>query len=119
MLVHMSLESRVRKSREGLVGVELSGVERKMIVGVVYVNPEEMGVRETERMFEVLLVDVKYEEKGFDVIVMGDFNARIGLGAEEYPNSNGKRLLELVRTGDFSIGNQLLSCGGRWTWNVV
>ena len=28
---------------------------------------------------------VKYEEKGYDVIVMGDFNARIGLGAEEHP----------------------------------
>ena len=73
------------------------------MVGVVYVNP---GVRvgETERMFEVLQVDVvKYEGKDFDVnycdgliIVMGNFNARIGLGAEEHPNSNGKRL-ELVR----------------------
>ena len=48
-----------------------------------------------ERMFEVLQVDVKYEEKGFDVIVMGDFNARIGLGTDEHPSSNEKRLLEL------------------------
>ena len=79
VLVHKSLESRVRKSSEGLVWVELSGVGRKMIVGVMYVNPE--GVRETERLFEVLQVhEVKYEEKGFDVIVMEDFNARIGLG---------------------------------------
>ena len=39
---------------------------------------------------------VKYEEKGFDDIVMGDFNVRIGLGAEEHPNRKGKRLLELV-----------------------
>ena len=29
-------------------------------------------MRETERLFEILQVDaVKYEEKGFDVIVMG------------------------------------------------
>ena len=41
------------------------------------------------------------------LFVMGDFNARIGLGAEEHP-SNGKRLLELVRAGDLNIGNQLL-----------
>ena len=34
-----------------------------MIVGVVYVNSE--GMRDTERLFEVLQVDVvKYEEKG-------------------------------------------------------
>ena len=26
------------------------------------------------------------------------------------------RLLELVRTGDLSIGNQVQSCDGRWTW---
>ena len=47
----------------------------------------------------------KYEEKGFDVIVMRDFNAIIGLGAEKHPNSNGKRVL--VMAGDLSIGNQL------------
>ena len=97
--------------------VELSGVRRKMVVGVVNVNPEGVRVREKERLFEVLLVDmVKYEEKDFDVIVMGDFNARIGLGAEEHPSSNGKRLLELVRAGDLSVGNQLQYCDGRWTW---
>ena len=79
---------------------ELSSVGRKMIV---YVNPEV--VRETERLFEILQVDVKYEEKGFDVAVMGDFNTRIGLEAEEHPNSNEKRLLELVRAGDLSMGN--------------
>ena len=39
-----------------------------------------------------MVVVMKYvEEKGFDG-VMGDFNARIGLGVEDRPNSNGKRL---------------------------
>ena len=70
--------------------IELSSVGREMIVVVVYVNLEEVRVRETEKLFEVLQVDVvKYEENGFDVIVMEDFNARIGLGAEEHPNSMG------------------------------
>ncbi len=59
---------------------------------------------------------VKYEEEGFDLIVMGDFNVRIGLGAEEHPNSNGKRLLELVVAGDHSVGSLLQCCDGRWTW---
>ena len=41
------------------------------MVGIVYVNPEGVRVRETERLFKVLQVDVvKYEEKGFDVIVV-------------------------------------------------
>ena len=58
---------------------------------------------------------MKYEEKGFDVIVMGDFNAKIGLGAQEHPNSNGKRLLKLVRAGDLGARYQLQWCDGRWT----
>ena len=72
------------------------------------------GVRKMERLFEVLQVDVvKYEEKGFDVIVM---SISMQEGADEHPNSNGKRLLELVRVGDLSIGNQLQCCDGRWIW---
>ena len=74
-------------------------------------------MREIERLLKVLQVDVvKYEEKGYDVIVMGYFKKKIRLRAEEHPNSNGKRLLELVREGDLSIGNQLQCCNGRWTW---
>ena len=47
---------------------------------------------------------------------MGDFNARIGLEAEDRQNSNGKRLLDLVRFGDFVVENKLQCCVGRWTW---
>ena len=42
--------------------------------------------------------------------MMGDFNVIIGLGAEDGPNSNGKRLLDLVRLGDFVVGNKLQCC---------
>ncbi len=38
---------------------------------------------------------------------MGYFNAKVGLGAVEHPNSNGKRLLELVRADDQNVG---ISC---------
>ena len=78
----------------------MGGVEgrRKLMIGVVYVNPEGMRVEETKRLFEVMQVDVmKYEEKSFWGGGGGDINARIGLGAEDRPNSNGKRLLDLVR----------------------
>ena len=61
--------------------VEFRGEGRRKLIGVVYVNPEGVS-RKTERLFEVMQVDVmKYEEEGFDV--MGDFIARIGLGAED------------------------------------
>ena len=44
---------------------------------------------------------------------MEDLNARISLGAEDGPNSNGKRLLNLMRLGDFVVGNKLHCCVGR------
>ena len=80
---------------------------------------ESRGVRveEMERLFEVIQVDIiMYEEKCFDV--MEDFNARISVGAEDRPNSNGKRLLDLVILGDFVEGSKLQCCEGRWPWKV-
>ena len=44
-------------------------------------------------------------EKVSDVMIMGDLNAKIGLGAEEQPNSYEKRLLKLVRAGDLKRGD--------------
>ena len=78
-------------------------------------NPEGVRVEEMERLFEVMQVDVmKYEEKGFVVILCWGINARIGSGVEDHPNSNRKRLWDLVRSGDFVVGNKLC-CEGRWT----
>ena len=39
--------------------------------------------------------------------MMRDFDAKIGLGAGDLSNSYGKRLLDLVRLGDFEVGNML------------
>ena len=49
----------------------MDGVERReekeLMIGVVYANPEGVRAEETERLFEVMHVDViKYEEKGCD-----------------------------------------------------
>ena len=70
------------------------------MIGVIYVNPEDVKVGEMESQFWVMQEDVvMFEKKGFDG-VMGKFNAKIGLGVEDHPN-NGKRLQDLVRVGEF------------------
>ena len=96
----------------------MRGVGRKIIVVLVYVNPEGVRVRETGRVLEVLQAGVlKYETEGFDVIVVGDVNSRIRLGTEEHPNSYGKRLLEVVRAGDTRGSVVVLCCQvdlGKW-----
>ena len=54
---------------------------RKLAVACVYVNPEGVRSVESERLFEEIQENVlKYEDSGFEVVVMGDFNAHIGLG---------------------------------------
>ena len=118
--MHRSLKSRVSSAREGLVWVKFRREGRRILmIGVVYVNPEGLRVEEPERPFEAMEVDVmKFEGKGCDG-GKGDFNARIGLGVEYLPNSNGKRLLDLVRLGDFVVGNKLQCCAGRWTGESV
>ena len=105
VLVNMSSESRVSSVRDGLVWVELKGEgRRKLMIGVIYVNPEGVRVEEMERLFGCRWMH-EHEEKVFDV-VMGNFYPRIGLGAEDHPNSNGKRRLDLVRLGDFVVWNK-------------
>ena len=32
-----------------------------------------------------------YQEAGFEVLVMGDFNAHMEVGAEQSPNRNGRK----------------------------
>ena len=48
MLMNRSLESRVNSVREGLVWVELRGVERRKLIRVVYVNPDGVSRRDDE-----------------------------------------------------------------------
>ena len=38
---------------------------------------------------------------------MRDFNAHIGLGAEQLPNRNGRKLLDLVGVCNLQVGNPL------------
>ena len=56
------------------------------------------------------------KRKVFDAVVMGDFNARIGLGAEDHPNSNGKRLLDLVKSDNFVVRNKYSTGVCKWSW---
>ena len=49
---------------------------------------------------------MKYDGKGFGVMG-GRFYEGFVLGAEDHLNSNVKRLFDLVRLGDFVVGNKL------------
>ena len=87
---------------------------RKLAVGCIYVNPEGVRSEESELLFEGLREDIgRYKQQGFEIMVMGDFNAHIGLGREQKPNRNGNRLLSVVGAENMLIGNKAEVCRGR------
>ena len=60
---------------------------------------------------------VGWREEGKVVMVMGDFNGRIGLGrrGDEVVNTNGRRLLNWCGECDLEIVNAGMKCEGKWT----
>ena len=55
-----------------------------------------------------------YQEEGFEELVVGDFNPNLWIEAEQSPNRNCRKLLDLVGVWNLSVGNQLSQCSGRW-----
>ena len=79
MLVKKNIRSKLLLRIEGAVWVELQVREgNNMIVGMVYVNPEGVRVQESEMLFEMMKAKVTdYQEAGFTVLVMGDYNSHM------------------------------------------
>jgi exonuclease III len=89
------------------IRVEVEG-KKKRVFGLVY-GPDSSKVKSVRKeFFDSLKVYVsKFKSDGFEVVVLGDFNARVGKGdggdvgkwGEECVNDNGKMLLSVVREG--------------------
>ena len=99
----------LRSQTEGVVWVEVRlEKERKLAIGIVYINPEGVRVENTEKQFEEMQEEIaRLQQKGFSIVLMGDFNAHIGLGEEQSPNRNGQKLLNVVWAYDLRVGNEL------------
>ncbi len=121
MLVRESLQPRMRGGRDGTVlWVECNGGGRKVMIGVVYINPEGVRVEDTKKVYEKLEQEVnELRGQGKMILVMGDFNGRIGAGrgGDEVINTNGRRLLAWSTECDLSILNIGSKCTGKWTWS--
>ena len=100
----------------------MGGITRRkaiMIAGVVYVNPEGVRVQESEMWFEVMKAkETDYQQAGFELRVMGDFNAHIGLGAEQSPNRMVGSVGLCLECVHLCVGDQLSQCSERWMWEM-
>ena len=116
-----SLRLRVRGRGGGaVVWVECRCEGVRVVVGVVYVSPEGVRVEETDQLYvELRRQVVGWREEGKVVMVMGDYNGRIGLGRgeDEVVNRNGRWLLNWCGECDLEIVNAEMKCEGKWTWS--
>ena len=98
--------------------------ERSLYVGCVYMPP--VAVAEEEQHWAALMEDIlAFQEKG-QVVVLGDFNARVGSAAvnldvigrfgETHANASGQRLIQLLHgTGMYALNGRAPCAQPAWT----
>ena len=108
------------------VKVEVEGRKKRMI-GVVYGPDDKKPKVVKEEFFEELSNRVsEFKNGGWDVVVMGDFNARVGRGGnkdgvigmygEEQENCSGKLLIEIAEGYGLKILNGRKEGEVEWTF---
>ena len=93
-------------------------------MGCVYMPP--MAVAEEEQHYAALMEDIRaFQEKG-QMVVLGDFNARVGSAAdnfdvigrfgETHTNASGQRLIQLLHgTGMYALNGRVPCMQPAWT----
>ena len=92
-------------------------------VRVIIVHaPQETDNHETRlEFFEELSVQIeRCLTSGDEMLIMGDFNGRIGLNSNnevvhDSNSSNGKLLNEIIEKYKLEVGNFNILCSGKWT----
>lgn len=105
-----------------------SGSRRPMYIGLVYIPPGDLTTAEAVgAVYASLLRDVRRFQSLGEVVLMGDFNSRVGSAA--HPNDHigqhgepeadaaGRSLLQLLRATDlFALNNRTIDvCGPAYT----
>ena len=106
--------------------LSLGGRDGSMYIGCIYLPIQGTYVNHVEECYEKLSVDIsRFKSKG-RVVLLGDFNARVGKGldsddvvgsfGEEVCNSNGTKLIELMEQSDLVLWNNREFCiEPQWT----
>jgi hypothetical protein len=92
--------------------------QRELYLGCVYMPPVAANVE--EKHYDALLDDVAGFQRRGQVMVLGDFNARVGSSTcafdvigqygEDHCNPNGKRLIQLLHASDMYALNGRVRC---------
>ena len=111
----------LKKSKIGeMLWLVIDNGNVKVRLGVIYAPQES---RTSKQELKVMYQDIKDQvsqarEKGQKVLIMGDFNAKIGdavKGNKSEVTKSGKLLLKMAKQEYLTILNTLESCSGTWT----
>jgi len=121
-------------TEDNLLNSQLDSYERLWItaqigdedvhIAVVYfpvqgTNPELVSELYNQLLADVIQIEERFEDVDPQILIMGDFNGRIGdviYGGDPVRNSNGESLLEFVDHARLEIINANRKCRGKLTW---
>ena len=109
------------KSEYEALWIRIDNGKIAMKIGVVYMPQEnKTNLNKMKEIYKNLEVEIKESvEKKEELIVMGDFNCKIGINEKEEPekgiSKGGKQLMKLVKRYELIITNKTEKCQGMWT----
>ena len=116
----VSIEVKRESESHEAIWIKIDNGRIKVRIGVVYA-PQENKCRnkELEKMYEKITEEVKKaEENGEKLLIMGDFNCKIGdaiKNNKEEVSRGGKELLKMIKDNKLSVLNNHIRCKGKWT----
>ncbi len=121
MLEHIVVCTReYRKYDCEMLWATLNNSKFKMKIGVVYMPQESRTklniLKEIYEEIEKEIIEAK--EKGYSILLLGDFNCKVG---EKIPENNkeitkgGRVMLKMLEKHNIALGNAQEICEGLWT----
>ena len=103
-----------------MLWMKLDNGENKIRIGVIYMPQESRTLlKELKVVYQVIEEQINLaKEKGEKILLMGDFNCKIGTviqGNKEDVTKGGRLLLKLTARHNLAILNSKSCCEGLWT----
>ena len=92
--------------------------KRNISIGIYYGPQENVDKTLLEEEYQRITDDINQNQKNNNIILMGDFNAKLQFDGENYHQSmsrNGRILLDMIKQTDMFVVNQSKYHEGTWT----
>lgn len=94
------------------------GQKTRYKIGVVYAaKGDKEKKKEIKDMYKLINEEIKQGQmKKQKMVIMGDFNCKVGIGGkDQHISKGGKILCEMMEENDLILANTVDRCEGKWT----